>query len=273
MPPDRTRHSSSAPARAWRGAALAAQVLAVWLLAVLIAPRLEARRRRRLAARCAARTLAILRVSASVRGARPVRAGPVLLVANHVSWLDVYLLDAALGGARYVAKREVARWPVAGAIARGFGTFFHARGNVRDAARTKDAVAGALRAGERVVVFPEGTTTAGDGVGRFHAAFLQAAVDAGVAVQPVAIRYPGPDGRPDSAAAFVGDMTFVASLRRVLRRRRLDARLTFGPVLRPDGRTRRDLAALSHAFVAVALAGAGAALARSEEERSLPRAA
>jgi 1-acyl-sn-glycerol-3-phosphate acyltransferase len=257
--------------RGVRGVALATQVVVVWLLAVLIAPRLPAARRRRMAARCAAHTLAIVRVRPCVRGARPMREGPALLVANHVSWLDVYVLNAALGGARYVAKREVAHWPVAGAIARGFGTFFHVRGSVRDAARVKDAVAAALRAGERVVVFPEGTTTEGDRVERFHAAFLQAAIDAGVPVQPVAIRYPGPDGAPDRAAAFVGDMTFLASLARVLRRRRLDARLTFGPVIQPRGRTRRELAAVSQAFVTLALDRA--ATAAGAEVLPLPRAA
>lgn len=271
VPPEDAVPATSAPVRVLRGAALVAQVLVVWLAAVLVAPRLAPARRRRLVARCAAQTLAIVRVRPRVRGARPRDDGPALLVANHVSWLDVYVLNAALGGARSVAKREVGGWPVAGGIARGFGTFFHVRGNARDAARVKDAVAAALRAGERVVVFPEGTTTEGDGVGRFHAAFLQAAIDAAVPVQPVAIRYPGPDGGPDRAAAFVGDMTFVASLRRVLRRPRLEARLTFGPVIHPGARTRRDLAAITRAFVALALAGAS--LDAAEHPQRLPRAA
>src|SRR5262249_61036924 len=108
-------------------------------------------------------------VSVRVLGARPLLDGPVLVVANHVSWLDVYLLNAVLGGTRHVAKSEVARWPVAGGIARGVGTFFHARGNVRDAAPATDAGAPALRAGERVGGFPEGPTSEGGEVGPFHA--------------------------------------------------------------------------------------------------------
>lgn len=229
------------------------QVCVVWLGAVVVAPRLAVTSRNALVARFAAGSLAILGVRVRTGGAQPLRDGPVLVVANHVSWLDVYLLNTVLGGTRHVAKSEVARWPVAGAIARGFGTFFHARGSFRDAARVKDEVAAALRAGERVVVFPEGTTSGGDAVGRFHAAFFQAAVDAGVPVQAVALRYPGSNGLPDPAAAFVGDMTFVASLARILRRRRLEARLTFGPVLLPGQLARRELAAVSHAFVALAL--------------------
>lgn len=245
--------TASPALRCLRAIAMLIQLGVVWLGAVVVAPRLGVSRRNALVARFAAATLAILGVRVRAVGAQPLRDGPVLVVANHVSWLDVYLLNAMLGGTRHVAKSEVAGWPVAGAIARGFGTFFHARGSFRDAARAKDAVAAALRAGERVVVFPEGTTSEGDEVGPFHAAFFQAAVDAGVPVQAVAVRYPGPGGRPDPAAAFVGDMTFVASLVRVLRRRRLEARLTFGPLLLPGPLARRELAAVSHAFVALAL--------------------
>jgi 1-acyl-sn-glycerol-3-phosphate acyltransferase len=239
-------------ARCARALGLLGQLCLMLLGAVVVAPRLSPIGRGGLGARLAARTLRTLHVRVRRLGAAPYD-GPMLLVANHVSWLDVYALNAVVGGPRSVAKSEVARWPIAGAIARGFGTFFHVRGNYRDAARVKDAVAVALRGGERVLVFPEGTTTEGGSVGRFHAALFQAAVDAGVPVQPVAIHYPAADGSPDPAASFVGEMTFVESLVRVLGRRRLDARLTFGPVLSSAGRSRRELAALSHAFVALAL--------------------
>jgi 1-acyl-sn-glycerol-3-phosphate acyltransferase len=239
-------------ARCVRALGLLGQLLLLLLGAVVVAPRLTPGRRGSLSARLAARTLRTLHVRVRRFGAAPYD-GPMLLVANHISWLDVYALNALVGGPRSVAKSEVARWPFAGAIARGFGTFFHVRGRYRDAARVKNAVAVALRAGERVLVFPEGTTTEGGSVGRFHAALFQAAVDAGVPVQPVAIRYPMADGSPDPAASFVGEMTFVESLVRVLGRRRLEARLTFGPVLSSAGRTRRELAALSHAFVTLAL--------------------
>jgi 1-acyl-sn-glycerol-3-phosphate acyltransferase len=239
-------------ARCVRALGLLGQLLLLLLGAVVVAPRLTPGRRGSLSARLAVRTLRTLHVRVRRLGAAPYD-GPMLLVANHISWLDVYALNALVGGPRSVAKSEVARWPFAGAIARGFGTFFHVRGSYRDAARVKNAVVLALRAGERVLVFPEGTTTEGGSVGRFHAALFQAAVDAGVPVQPVAIRYPMADGSLDPAASFVGEMTFVESLVRVLGRRRLEARLTFGPVLSSAGRTRRELAALSHAFVTLAL--------------------
>lgn len=231
--------------------------------AVLVAPRLGSRGRRRLVARFAAQTLAILCVRVRRRGAVPVGDRAALLVANHVSWLDVYALNAVCGSS-YVAKAEVRDWPIAGAIVRGFATIFHVRGHRRDAARAKDAVAARLRAGEPVVVFPEGTTTDGTGVLRFHPAFFQAAVDAGVPVQPVAIRYRRPDGERELAAAFVGDMTFVESLRRVLHRPMLDAELVFAPSIPSRGRTRRELAAAAERAVAEALGVAdGPALRRA----------
>jgi len=150
----------------------------------------------------------------------------------------------------------VARWPLAGAIARGFDTLFIVRGRLRDAKRVKEEVASALRGGNRVVVFPEGTTTDGSDVGRFHAALFQAAVDAGAPVQPVAIRYRRADGRRDDAAAFIGDMTFVESLRNVLRRPSITAELTWGPVVLPHGLGRRDLVEITHRFVRLSLANA-----------------
>jgi 1-acyl-sn-glycerol-3-phosphate acyltransferase len=223
-----------------------------WPAATLVAPRLDADGCARLVQRVATRTLRLLCVDVVVRGARPAAHGPLLVVANHVSWLDVYALNT-IAGSRYVAKSEVATWPLAGGIACGFRTFFIRRASCRDAARVKDQVAAALRDGERVVVFPEGTTTDGAAVGRFHAALFQAAIDARVPVQAVAIRYRQADGTGEPAAAFVGDMTFLASLRRVLRRPQITAELTFGAIVHTDGRTRRELVRLTHGFVSLAL--------------------
>jgi 1-acyl-sn-glycerol-3-phosphate acyltransferase len=237
--------------RARRTAAVLASAARQWAAARWRAPRLAPEDRRRLAATLARRTLHALEVEVVRCGVAPA-AGPLLLVANHVSWLDVYALNALWEG-RFVAKSETRRWPIAGAVAAGFDTFFIVRGSFRDAARTKTAVAAALGAGQSVAVFPEGTTTDGTRLGRFHPALFQAAVDAGAAVQPVAIRYPDADGRPNPDAAFVGDTTFAASLARVLAAPRIRVELTFGSPLDASGRTRRELAALAHAFVAETL--------------------
>jgi 1-acyl-sn-glycerol-3-phosphate acyltransferase len=196
----------------------------------------------------AARMLEAVGIEVRVRGARPLLAGPVLLVANHVSWIDVQALGA-VAGTRFVAKAEVRDWAVVGALAARLGTLFIRRGHLRDALRTKSALAKLLVTGERVAVFPEGTTTDGSRVGRFHPALLQAAVDAAVPVQPVAIRHCEPDGARSAAAAFVDDMTFVASLGRVLARPRLAVELTFGPPIWAADQTRRQLAARCREFV------------------------
>src|SRR4030095_16836342 len=111
--------TTSIPVRGLRGVALAGQLVAVWLFAGLIAPRLTSARRRRALARCAARTLATLRVRSRLQRAPAQHDGAVLLVANHVSWLDVYVLNAVLGGTRSGAQREGASGAVAGGVARG----------------------------------------------------------------------------------------------------------------------------------------------------------
>ena len=199
-----------------------------------------------------ARMLDAVGVEVRVRGARPLRAGPVLLVANHVSWLDVHALGT-VAGARFVAKSEVRDWPVVGAMAAGFGTVFHRRGHRRDALRVKNLLAKLLVAGERVVVFPEGTTTDGTRIAPFHAALLQAAVDAAIPVQPVAIRHVEADGTPSAAAAFVGDMTFLDSLRCIVARPRIVTELVFGPPIWAADKTRRELTARCRGFIAAEL--------------------
>jgi 1-acyl-sn-glycerol-3-phosphate acyltransferase len=185
-------------------------------------------------------------------GADPATDGPLLLIANHVSWLDIYGLNA-VAPARFVAKAEVRDWPVVGSIAAYSGTFFIVRGSCRDAARVKDAIASALARGERVVVFPEGTTTDGTRLGPFYAALLQAAVDTGTDVQPVAIRYLDAGGARNTAASFIDDMSFGTSLFQVVREPTIELELTFGAPIRPHGKTRRELRDLARGFVLGAL--------------------
>jgi 1-acyl-sn-glycerol-3-phosphate acyltransferase len=210
---------------------------------------LGSERWRRTVERSATRMLAAIAVDVEVRGARPLLAGPVLMVANHVSWIDVQALGA-IAGTRFVAKSEVRGWPVVGAMAARLGTLFIRRESCRDAMRVKNLIAKLLVTGERVVVFPEGTTTDGSRLAPFYAALLQAAVDAAIPVQPVAIRHREADGAPSAAAAFVDDMTFATSLARVLARPRLVTELTFGPAIWAADKTRRELAARCRRFIA-----------------------
>jgi 1-acyl-sn-glycerol-3-phosphate acyltransferase len=206
------------------------------------------------------RMLDAVGVDVRVSGARPLLAGPVLLVANHVSWIDIQALGT-VAGARFVGKAEVRDWPIVGTMAARLGTVFLRRNHRRDAMRVKNLLAKMLVTGERVVVFPEGTTTDGTKLGPFYAALLQAAVDAAIPVQPVAIRHLESDGTPSAAAAFIDDMDFLTSLGRVLARPRITTELVFGPPIWAADKTRRELAARSRAFIAGALGCADAAMA------------
>ncbi|MFD7712514.1 lysophospholipid acyltransferase family protein [Streptomyces sp. NPDC059785] len=170
-------------------------------------------------------------------------SGGLLLVANHISWLDIPLL-AAVRPARMLAKTEVGQWPVAGGIAARAGVVFIDRDRLRALPDTVARIAHALREGAAVAAFPEGSTWCGRAQGTYRRAVFQAALDAAVPVQPVRIRYTGADGTASTAPAFVGDDTLLASLWRVATARGLVAEVDVRPVIaagsRPD---RRSLAA------------------------------
>ncbi|MDR6978010.1 1-acyl-sn-glycerol-3-phosphate acyltransferase [Streptomyces sp. 3330] len=200
--------------------------------------------------RCWSRTVvraAGVRVRAT--GATPPADGGLLLVANHISWLDIPLL-AAVRPARMLAKDEIRRWPVAGTLVARGGVLFIDRDRLRALPGTVAAIADALRAGRAVAVFPEGSTWCGRAQGHFRRAVFQAALDARAPVQPVRIRYRDRAGAPSTVAAFVGDDPLLASLWRVVSARGLVAEVEVLPALAPDGHPdRRALAAAAGALV------------------------
>jgi 1-acyl-sn-glycerol-3-phosphate acyltransferase len=206
-------------------------------------------------------------VRARITGDRPAgeavpRLTGCLVVANHVSWLDVPLVAAVRPG-RMVAKKEVAAYPVLGWLAARGATLFLDRDRLRALPGAVAGMAAALRAGTTVVVFPEGSTWCGRRQGRFRNAAFQAAIDAGVPVQPVRLRYGMADGRPTSAAAFVGEDTLVASVRRVVAVRCLVADVTVLPPIAPG--TYSDRGSLARAAAtAVSHAGVGKAVPAAE---------
>jgi 1-acyl-sn-glycerol-3-phosphate acyltransferase len=216
---------------------------AVLVLGLLVVPLL-----RGLAVRTLARTmLAALGVRLRRRGPAP-RPGS-LLVANHVSWLDILAL-LTVEPARLVAKHDVRGWPGIGAMAAMSGAIFLDRSRPRALPATVGEVAAALRAGRSVAVFPEGTTFCGavsleaGHSGGFRPAVFQAAVDARAPVVPIAISY------GSTAAAFIGDDTLWSSVVRVARQRDLTVTLTTAPALHPEaGADRRMLARAAQASV------------------------
>lgn len=183
--------------------------------------------------------------------------GAVLFVANHNSWLDIAVLHACRM-MHFVAKAEIARWPLAGWLASRAGTIYHARGSSDSLSTVMDTVTAHLRNGGSAGVFPEGSTGPSDRVRTFHARIFQTAVDAEVPVQPVALRY-GRDGVADHSLPFQKGESFVGNLLRVLGGPTQDAEVHFLEPLTPDGGGRREMAERSRAAIADAL---GVTLAR-----------
>ncbi len=168
--------------------------------------------------------------------------GAKLLVANHVSWLDVVAIHAVCPEARFVSKADVAGWPILGRLVDAGGTLYLRRESKRAALHVVGDVAAALRGGATVAVFPEGTTSAGDRVLPFHANLLQAAITAGVPVQPLALGYADAASRVSATSAYVGDITLLQSAWRVARARGLTVRLQWLAAVPATEASRRVLA-------------------------------
>lgn len=186
--------------------------------------------------------LDILDVSLQLAGTPPQPAGaPIMLVANHVSWLDILAINAVLP-VRFVAKSEVRAWPVIGWLSERAGTLFIRRAQRADAARISGKLAQVMRDGEAAAVFPEATSSDGSTVLKFHSSLLQPAVLAGATVHPVALRYARPDGAHCAEAAFVGGISLWESLNLMATQPATLAFLDFLPPLESAGRHRRELA-------------------------------
>jgi 1-acyl-sn-glycerol-3-phosphate acyltransferase len=192
---------------------------------------------------------------------QPATHGPVLWVANHQSWLDIPTLHAA-HYARFVSKAEIAQWPLVGRLARAAGTLFIQRSARRDTQRTVQAMAQALRGGDRLVVFPEGTVGDGRTLLPFHGNTLQAAIDADAPVQPVALTFIDAHmGLPSyvPCEAYL-DEPMLRSLWRTLKTEHLIAVVHYGMPEYAQGRDRRtwaqDLQARVQALRALPVAGA-----------------
>ncbi|WP_412556693.1 lysophospholipid acyltransferase family protein [Xylophilus sp. GOD-11R] len=193
----------------------------------------------------AAGMLRILNIGLRVEGERPA-GGPLLIVANHTSWLDILAVQAARRS-RFIAKAEIRSWPLIGVVSDAAGTLFIERASRRDALRTVHRTAEALASGDIVAVFPEGTTGDGTKLLPFHANMLQAAISVGAPALPVGIHYvDAATGRPSSVATYVGDDTLMASLWRTLRAEPLCAVVRFGTPLAAGALDRRAWAQALH---------------------------
>ena len=200
------------------------------------------------------RLLRIVRLEVRIRGdARAAPAGqPLMLLSNHVSWLDVFVLRSVTP-CRFVAKSEIRHWPLVGWMVAQQGTVFVQRARRHDTARVNDSLEQALRDGDAMAVFPEGTTTDGSEVKPFHASLLQPLVHVHGWAMPVALRYVNADGGRDDAPSYTGTVSLWDSAKRITARRQLWAEVTFLPPVHAVGKHRRDLAEVTAKAVATAL--------------------
>ncbi len=185
--------------------------------------------------------LIILNVALQAKGEQSAcDESACMMIANHTSWLDIFVLNA-LHPAFFIAKSEVRRWPLIGWLCQRSGTIFIERALRKDTAAINLQISTLLEQGVCVGLFPEGTTTDGKQVGHFHSSLIQPAIDAGVRLCPIALRYQDIYGRASTLAEFTGDMTLALSIWRILRGPRINAVAVCTPALAPDA-NRRALA-------------------------------
>ncbi|MEO6967698.1 MAG: lysophospholipid acyltransferase family protein [Rhodanobacteraceae bacterium] len=186
-----------------------------------------------------------------VRGVGAPLPNPVMFVSNHGSWMDISVLHTQRV-AGFVAKAEIARWPLVGWLAARAGTIFHQRGSTQSMGTVMERMTQRLKAGLSVAAFPEGGTAPAGTLKVFHARILQAALDANAPLQPVALRYLR-DGRSWFGMAFRPGESFVGNLLRLLGERRIDVEVHFLEPVAPGTEGRRRMADTARARIANAL--------------------
>lgn len=264
-------NSNSGPVQAYRIVLLALHLAAGLALSGLAFPVVGRRGREACFGWWSRRLLGILRVRVRCTGdpATVPDHEPTLVVANHVSWLDIFVIRAHLR-CRFVAKSEIRTWPLVGWLVARQGTVFVQRARRHDTSRVNGALEAALAGGDRMVVFPEGTTTDGTEVRPFHGSLLQPLVRTHGFALPVALRYLTADGRVNEAAAYTGDRSLWDSTRLLAAQREIRVELAFLAPVHATGRHRRDIA--EHCANAVAGALSLPAPGRGRERTARPPA-
>ncbi len=232
---------------------MAAHMLTAAALLKAVFPRVSPSRRRSLVGWWSAKLLRIVGVATRVDGEPPgEHEAAAMIAANHISWLDIFAVSG-IRPTRFIAKSEIRDWPIAGWIVERAGTIFIRRERRRDTARINDLVHAALQEGDCVGLFPEGFTTEGDRLLKFHSSLFEPAVANRARVHPCAIRYEHGDGTLCRAVAYVGELSFMQSLALVIRQRGVIARLSFAPAVETEGHTRREVTAAAQGAVATLL--------------------
>jgi len=226
----------------WRLLRLVAHIFAALYLLQYRFPKLGALERENMARTWTQQALALMGVRLQVL-CEPPTAGPLLVLCNHISWLDILIINASQP-CRFISKAEVRRWPVLGPLVERAGTLFIERQKRSDALRVVQQAAAALRGGDLVALFPEGTTGEGQGILPFHASLLQAALEADCPILPVGVVYLHGDGQAllgeaarHDAPLYCGNTNIFASVWRIVSAPDLQATLHWGE---PDAALGRD---------------------------------
>ena len=226
----------------WKGVRVLAHIVSGLFTIAWVFPKLsDAQKEARIQA-WAQTMLVQMGIRLTVTGDLPAH-GPLMLAANHISWLDIVVLHAARH-CRFVSKAELRHWPLIGTLASGAGTLFIERESRRDAMRVVHHMAESLMAGDILAIFPEGTTSNGTDLLPFHANLFQAAIAANAPVLPVALRFEDvASGEFSLAPCYIGDDTLLGSIWRTLTAPPLCAVVSFGEAQTAQGRDRRVWAA------------------------------
>lgn len=239
--------------RSYRLGRMAVHLAYAVAIVILLFPWLPGRARTRLEKRWNIGLMEILNIRIRLVGVVPgLSAKNVMLVANHVSWLDIYVLSA-VRPVRFVSKIEVLSWPIVGWLAKKTGTLFIDRTKRHDTARVNNEVSLVLKSGGCVAVFPEGTTSNGSMLRPFHASLLQPAVHSQSHIWPAAIRYTHVDGSLNIAPAYIDELTFGDSLKLILSQSIIYVNVEFMPPIPAEGKVRRELAREAQHAIAGAL--------------------
>ena len=247
------KHPPNMLASVLRGGRLAAHLFSGMLLAIIY-PYLNQTSQRRTMKMWSKQLLDILNIGLQIEGPQPGRSeGGCLIVANHISWLDIFVLNA-IHPVRFIAKSEVRAWPFIGWLCQRSGTIFIDRAMrpksiYQNTSMVSQHVGRLLKQGTCIGLFPEGTTTDGKQVGHFHSALIQPAIETETRLCPIALRYQDQDGELEIAAAFVGDMTLAQSIWQILRCPHLNALVVFTPALLTANANRRVLARTAQAAI------------------------
>lgn len=182
-----------------------------------------------------------------------IHKNPVLLVANHVTWLDIPVIHSQkLAG--FVAKKEIASWPLLGWAVKSGETIFIARGQKESRQQVLQKIKQRLQQGRSIALFPEGKATDGTYLGRFHRPLMQAAIEVEMPIQAIAIKYLKADGSRNNEICFIKEEKFVSNVFRILSLPKSTVEINFCETINTKNKSARDVALITHKQVSMELA-------------------